>query len=143
MPVVSIQRFCASRSAAAGAADCTITLPFPPARVDASCAACWAADTFWLVVTKLFCRPVMAWPCDVITPSASVTRVDRLLTTEASALVCATVSAFAAAAAASVATLSVTATQAVPLQRLGVFALPVVSIQRFCARRSATAGAAD
>ncbi|MNN45830.1 hypothetical protein D3C81_1601820 [compost metagenome] len=49
----------------------------------------------------------------------------------------------AAAAAASVAALSVTATQALPLQRFGVFALPVVSIHRFWLNRSATSGAAD
>ncbi|MNN77451.1 hypothetical protein D3C81_1939150 [compost metagenome] len=55
------------------------------------------------------------------------------MTAEASALVLATVKALAAAAAASVATLSVTAAHAEPVQRFGVFAPPVMSIHRFCA----------
>ncbi|MNF85152.1 hypothetical protein D3C84_675390 [compost metagenome] len=72
-------------------------------------------------------------PCEVITPSALVTRESNALTAEASALVLATDSALAAAAAASVATLSVTAAHAEPVQRFGVFAPPVMSIHRFCA----------
>ncbi|MNC63976.1 hypothetical protein D3C75_1141420 [compost metagenome] len=51
------------------------------------------------------------------------------------------VNALAAAAAASVAALSVTATHAEPFQRFGVLALPVVSIHRFCGRRLSAAGA--
>ncbi|MNF10136.1 hypothetical protein D3C80_2109840 [compost metagenome] len=60
----------------------------------------------------------------------------------ASAFVATCAKALAAASAASVAALSVTAAQADPVQRLGVFAPPVVSIQRFCARRLSLAGAA-
>ncbi|MNJ42763.1 hypothetical protein D3C77_377380 [compost metagenome] len=99
--------------------------------------------TFWLVVVRLLFKPVRAWPWLEIVPSAAVTRAPMLLTVEASALVLATDKALAAAAAASVATLSVTATQADPFQRLGVLAPPVVSIQRFCGKRSAAAGVAD
>ncbi|MNN93122.1 hypothetical protein D3C81_2115100 [compost metagenome] len=55
----------------------------------------------------------------------------RVCNADASALEANCVSADWAAAAASVATLSVTATQALPFQRLGVLAAPVVSIHRF------------
>ncbi|MNE90136.1 hypothetical protein D3C80_1876170 [compost metagenome] len=60
MPVVSIHRFCATRSATAGAVACTSTLPLPPANVAASWAACWAAVTFWLVVVRLLPSAVTA-----------------------------------------------------------------------------------
>ncbi|MNI71301.1 hypothetical protein D3C73_1271660 [compost metagenome] len=73
---------------------------------------------------------LFAWA--VIWVSVAVTRVVRLLTAEASALVLATDKALAAAVAASVATLSVTATHAEPFQRFGVLAPPVMSIHRFC-----------
>ena len=79
---------------------------------------------------------VICWPC-------CDTALLSTWTVDASALVATLVSASWAAAAASVATLSVTADQALPFQRLGVLALPVVSIHRFCVRRSATAGVDD
>ncbi|CAH0645701.1 hypothetical protein PSNVIR_00004 [Pseudomonas sp. Nvir] len=143
LPVVSIHRFWEIRSATAGAVDWYNTLPLVPAASDAACAACCAAVTLPLVVVRLFCSPVIAWPCVVSLPSLSLTLVLRLCTAKASALLWATAKALAAAAAASVATLSVTATQALPFQRFGVLALPVVSIHRFCARRLSVAGAVE
>ncbi|MNC63975.1 hypothetical protein D3C75_1141410 [compost metagenome] len=108
-------------------------MPLPPAKVFAAFAAVCAAVTLVLVVVRLLLSPVIEVPWLLIVPSAAVTRVVRLLTAEASALVLATVKALAAAAAASVATLSVTAAHAEPVQRFGVFAPPVMSIHRFCA----------
>ncbi|MND69779.1 hypothetical protein D3C80_612710 [compost metagenome] len=87
------------------------------------------------------CSPVSALPWLASVLPWLVTVLLSVCSAEASALVATCAKALAAAAAASVAALSVTATQVEPVQRLGVFAPPVVSIQRFCARRLSAAGA--
>ncbi|MNP02859.1 hypothetical protein D3C76_947210 [compost metagenome] len=85
--MVSIHRFCARRSAVAGAADCTITLPLLPARSDADCAACCAAMTFWFVVVRLLCREMIDELCEVRPASVCATRASRDCVADASALV--------------------------------------------------------
>ncbi|MNJ35649.1 hypothetical protein D3C77_304000 [compost metagenome] len=77
LPVMSIHRFCAKRSATAGVAACTRTLPLLPARVAAASAACCAAVTLWLVAARLLLRPVIADPWLVSPCSVCVARASR------------------------------------------------------------------
>ena len=105
-----------------------------PSAVESNCQSEFGAGSkpeaprlLWIAPTLLF-RSVMLCDWLVFTPSTAVTRLVNACTADASALVATWDSALAAAAAASVAALSVTATQDDPFQRFGVFALLVVSI---------------
>ena len=88
------------------------------------------ANPFSTVVT-LPCSVVIFDALVVTLPSMVVTLLSSAVSADESALVAARLLAALAAAKASVATLSVTTTHAVPFQRLGVLAFPVVSIHRF------------
>ena len=140
-PVVSIHRFCASRSAAAGAVFWTITLPLLPARSAAAWAADCAVATLPFVAVRLFDRLVIEDDCELIAPSAEVTRLSSAASAEAvaprsprSAVSCVTCALTAVISPSEAATRLLSALSADVVARPGTAAFSVVTSSATTAR---------